>query len=73
MLLTIEAFLVCITRIYLYSHDASNIGGGALLGLFIVLAKSLYTNSIYANTIGYIIKSKTKLIKPDISITLPQL
>jgi undecaprenyl-diphosphatase len=47
ILLTIEAFLVCISRIYLESHFVSDVIGGALLGSFIVLATSFYAESIY--------------------------
>lgn len=47
ILLIIEAFLVCISRIYLESHYISDVIGGALLGSFIVLATSFYAKSIY--------------------------
>ena len=47
VLLTIEAFFVCISRIYLESHYVSDVIGGVLLGSFIVLATSFYSESIY--------------------------
>lgn len=47
ILLIIEAFLVCISRIYLESHYISDVIGGALLGSFIVLVTSFYAKSIY--------------------------
>lgn len=47
IVLIIESFLVCISRIYLESHYISDIIGGALLGSFIVLATSFYAKSIY--------------------------
>jgi membrane-associated phospholipid phosphatase len=48
ILLLMEAFLVCISRIYLESHYVSDVIGGVLLGSFIVLGTSFYVNSIYA-------------------------
>lgn len=48
ILLVMEAFLVCISRIYLESHYVSDVIGGVLLGSFIVLATSFYAESIYS-------------------------
>ncbi len=48
VLLIIEAFFVCISRIFLGSHYVSDVVGGALLGSFVVLTVSFYTESIYA-------------------------
>ena len=60
VLLVIEAFLVCISRIYLESHFVSDVIGGALLGSLIVLVTSFYTNAIYSSYCWIYNKIKNK-------------